>query len=370
MAGFESADHINSLGQRVDMAAGVQHDIQAFDDYAMLSEAGMRTARDGLRWPLIDRGGELDFSSFLPVLHAALETGTQTIWNLCHYGYPDGLDIFSAQFVERFARYAKAAARLIREHSDAVPFYAPINEISFFTWAATRQIIYPFAYGRDDELKQQLVRAVITACEAIWDVDRRARFVYPEPIIHVVAPRDRPDMAPAAEAYNQSQYQAWDMIAGRAHPELGGNEKYLDILGVNYYHANQWDLVTGRLRWEDEPRDDRWVPLHRMLGWVWERYHKPFFIAETSHFGSGRARWIREIGCEVCQALRRGIPVGGVCLYPILDRYDWENPNHWHNSGLWDLERLPDGTLKRILNAEYIEALKEAQQMVATTECV
>jgi len=259
---------------------------------------------------------------------------------------------------------------LIREHSDSVPFYTPINEISFFAWAAARPIMYPFEEGRDDELKQQLIRAVIAACEAIWDVDRRARFVYPEPIIHVVAPKDQPEMASAAKAYNETQYQAWDMIAGRLRPELGGNDRYLDILGVNFYHSNQWDAVRGRLRWEDEPRDDRWTPLHRMLGSVWERYHKPFFIAETSHFGSGRARWIREIGSEVCQALHRGIPVDGVCLYPILDRYDWENPNHWHNSGLWDLERLQNGKLKRILNSEYIAALQEAQQMVATADCV
>ena len=101
MAGFESACHINSLGERVDMVCGLQHDSQAFEDYRMLREAGMRTARDGLRWPLIDRAGNFDFSSFLPTLRAATQTGTQVIWNLCHYGYPEDLDIFSAQFIDR-----------------------------------------------------------------------------------------------------------------------------------------------------------------------------------------------------------------------------------------------------------------------------
>ena len=116
---------------------------------------------------------------------------------------------------------------------------------------------------------------------------------------------------------------------------------------------------------EDEPRDPRWIPLHRMLGSIWERYKRPFLIAETSHFGVGRARWIREIGAEVYQALQIGIPVGGVCLYPILDRYDWENRNHWHNSGLWDLEPTENGKLKRVLNAKYGTALTEAQQLLA-----
>ena len=35
--------------------------------------------------------------------------------------------------------------------------------------------MFPYARGRDGELKRQLVRAAIAAAEAIWDVDRRAR---------------------------------------------------------------------------------------------------------------------------------------------------------------------------------------------------
>jgi beta-glucosidase/6-phospho-beta-glucosidase/beta-galactosidase len=365
IAGFESACHINTRHERVDMIAGVQHDRQAAKDYHRLREAGMSAARDGLRWPLIDHGAHFDFRSFLPMLRAAVKTKTQVVWNLSHYGYPDGLDLFSPRFVERFATYARMVAKLIREHTDEIPFYTPVNEISFFSWAAARDIIYPFAHGRDDDLKCQMVRAAIAACETILDIDPRARFLYPEPVIHVFPPRDRPDLAPQAEAYTESQYEAWDMIAGRAHPELGGSMRYLDIPGVNYYHSNQWELGGDRLRWEDDPIDSRWIPFHRLLARVWERYQKPLLIAETSHFGAGRARWIREIGSEVYQALQAGVPVGGVCIYPILDRYDWENRDHWHNSGLWDLERLDSGKLKRVLNSEYAIALTEAQQLLA-----
>ena len=35
-------------------------------------------------------------------------------------------------------------------------------------------------------------------------------------------------------------FEAWDMLTGRAQPELGGKEKYLDVIGVNYYDRNQW----------------------------------------------------------------------------------------------------------------------------------
>src|SRR5690606_27821408 len=103
------------------------HDRWAAEDYAALQRHGIRTVRDGLRWHLIERlPGEYDWSSVLPQLRAANACGTQVIWDLCHYGWPEGLDIWRPRFVERFARFAAAAARLVREESDAVPFYAPI----------------------------------------------------------------------------------------------------------------------------------------------------------------------------------------------------------------------------------------------------
>ena len=97
--------------------------------------------------------------------------------------------------------------------------------------------MYPYAShgkGRDGELKRQLIRASIAACEAIWVVDPRARIVNVDPIIHIIAPPDRPDLAGAAYAQRASQFEAWDMIGGYASPELGGDPKYLDIIGVNY----------------------------------------------------------------------------------------------------------------------------------------
>jgi beta-glucosidase/6-phospho-beta-glucosidase/beta-galactosidase len=367
MGGFEGACHINRSHSRLDLIAGTQHDVLAAADYRLVKEVGLETVRDGVRWPLVERPDGYDFSSFVPMLQAALAERVQVIWTLCHYGWPDDLDVFSAAWVDRFARYCGAIARIVADHTDEVPFYSPINEISFLCWAAgeTGGFIHPHARGRGNELKRQLVRGAIAAIEAVWAVDPRARIVHVDPVIKVFPPRDRPELATKARQYEESQYEAWDMLSGRSEPQLGGQPQYLDVMGLNFYHSNQWEQDGTRLRWEDEPRDNRWVPLHRLLEGLYQRYQRPICLGETSHFGAGRARWIREIGREVAEAIRVGVPVEGVCLYPVIDRPDWEDANHWHNSGLFDVVHETDGTLRRVLNKEYAGALREAQATVA-----
>lgn len=362
MGGFESATHVNKHGTRLDLIATTQHDVLINQDYALMKAAGMSVVRDAARWHLIEKQpGVYDFSSLLPMLQAAQLHDMQVIWDICHYGFPPDVDLLSPEFVTRFTDYTTALARFIKSNSRGIPFYCPFNEISFFSWAAGEEgWIHPFLQKRGAEVKQQLVRACISAADAIREVDPRSRLVYVDPVIHVHPPRDRPDLIEAARLYTESQYEALDMFMGKINPELGGHPRYLDIIGVNFYHSNQWEYGGERLRWEDEPRDDRWVPLHKILSDVHKRYHRPLFIGETSHVGVGRARWITEIADEVCIALQAGIPVQGVCLYPIIDRPDWENENHWHNSGLWDLTREQD-TWTRVLNSEYAGALQEAQ---------
>jgi len=372
IGGYECSTHRNHADQRLDMIAGVQHDVQAESDYALLPTMNIRTARDGLRWHLIEReAGRYDWSSFLPMLEAAGRQGIQVIWDLCHYGWPDFLDLLSPEFPDRFARFAEAAARVIRSHSDETPFYTPVNEISFFAWAASRALMFPHAEGKDSEIKRQLVRAAISAIQAIRCVDPRARFIFPEPTIHVVPQPDAPETAERARRYSESQFEAWDMIAGYQAPELGGKPEYLDILGANFYGTNEWNVIDGRrIAWYQVPRDPRWRPLNLLLKDIWERYRRPLFLAETSDVGEGRAPWIKEIGSEIVQARQNGVPISGVCLYPVIDRYDWANIEHWHNSGLWDYTHMESGVLHRVLNCRYAESLRAVQAELAAIGCL
>jgi beta-glucosidase/6-phospho-beta-glucosidase/beta-galactosidase len=365
LAGFESACHINRRGERLDLVSATQHDRELDADYARVRGLGFGGVRESVRWHLVDRGGTLDFSTVRPLLEASRRQQVQILWTLCHYGWPEDVELVSPRFVDRFARYCAAMARVVRDAGDEPPFYTPINEISFFSWAAGEvAYMYPFLRGRGAELKRQLARAAIAGMEAILAVEPRARFIQVDPLIHVVPPRDRPELADAAALQRNSQFDGFDLIAGRLHPELGGRPEYLDVVGVNFYHANQWEYPDQRLRWEDDPRDPRWVPLHRLLQEVHRRYGRPMIVSETSHFGAGRGRWLKEVAREVALARALGVPLEGLCIYPIIDRPDWDDPARWHNSGVWDLCRSADGRLERVPCEEYVEELRAAQARV------
>ena len=86
-------------------------------------------------------------------------------------------------------------------------------------------------------------------------------------------------------------------------------------------------------------------------------------VSETGHFGVGRAAWVSEIAMEVGIARAKKIPVEGICLYPIIDRPDWEDLNYWHHSGLWDLVPNAHGDLERVIEPNMLSALRCAQRM-------
>jgi beta-glucosidase/6-phospho-beta-glucosidase/beta-galactosidase len=128
------------------------------------------------------------------------------------------------------------------------------------------------------------------------------------------------------------------MIAGRAQPELGGSESYLDVMGLNYYDRNQWRNF-GKTIWRNE---SEYRPFREIVTEVYERYRRPLFISETGTENSDRPAWLAYIADEVRAAIKDGVPVGGICWYPILNHPGWNDDRHCHN-GLWDYPG-PDGS--------------------------
>lgn len=364
-AGYEGADHINHAGCAQDMNLANGHRQRAYSDYAQLQQFGIATVRESVGWRLAEVDGVFDFRFLDARLQAARELGLQICWTFCHYGWPPDIDVYGPQFVPRFARFCRACAEYLAPYAGAAPVYSPVNEISFTSWGLSVHMFHcrnMHDARAGHEAKRQLVRASIAGSDAIWQVAPGARLLHCDPLIHVVAPAGSGQWAAQAAGWRASQFEAWDMLCGRSAPELGGAPRYLDLIGTNYYHSNQWESGSNlRLWWH--LADPRRMPLHLLLAELADRYARPLLLAETSHVGSGRGAWIREMAAESALAIAHGADCRGICLYPAIDRPDWDQPAHWHRSGLWELDHGGPDPQARLLVAPYAHALKQAQQL-------
>ena len=362
LAGFEGSVGFNANHEWFDQIVATEHDRCADEDYRRLREVGLLAARDSIRWPLVDRGGRLDFSSARPLLDASRRHGIAVIWDLFHYGYPLDLDPFTEEFVKRFAAYCFEAALFVRRHQDGPLYFTPVNEPSFLAWAGGEAGRFaPHLHGHGPELKVALVRAAIAGINAIRAAVPEARIVSVDPLCHVVAPREHGLPASDPRDFNRrAVFEAWDMLAGRTHPELGGSRSHLDIVGVNYYWTNQWEIgAEDRPLAQDDPRR---VPLANLLRGVWKRYGGDLLLTETAQVGDMRPIWMHTVA-DTCEALLdEGVPLRGACLYPILGMPEWHDRATWTRMGLWDLEPR-DGKLERVMYEPMREALRDAQRI-------
>jgi hypothetical protein len=363
LAGFECATGYNMHGEWIDQIAATEHDVHCEADYARLAEVGIHGVREAIRWPLVDRRGRYDFASVEPFICAAQRHGFDVIWDLFHYGYPDDLDLFAAEFPQRFAAYCHAAGDFIRARTDGACYFTPINEPSYFAWAAGEVGRFaPHVRHRGGELKRVLVRAALCGIAALRAACPAARIVNVDPICRVVAADASAAAVEHARRFNQQWvFEFWDMVSGRLEPELGGSPAQLDIVGLNYYWTNQWQVgLEGVPLNGDDPRR---VPLADLVRSTWQRYGAEIVITETSALGDARAPWIHELSMLAEQLLGEGIPLAGICLYPILSMPEWHARDQWARLGLWDLE-LEQSILERKACTPMLEALRHAQRCV------
>ncbi|RST30100.1 b-glycosidase [Sphingomonas ginkgonis] len=374
LSGFECSTFDWKDQGRRDLVEETQHRSHADEDYRFLASLGLGVAREGIPWPLVERGaGTYDFSPVESFAAAQKRWKVTPIWDLCHYGVPDSCDPFDDQFANRFAAYAAAAARWVLEQQPHGPwFFTPINEISHFAlmggawgWCA------PFRKSAGDRrrLGMALAKADIFAAKAIRAVIPEARLIHIEPLLHVVPPRDRPDLAEAAHrAECVEPYEALDAIAGRTHPEWGGSPELLDIVGFNNYAFGQQEYKPeGGPYPALKPDDDRIVPVFDLILRGYRRYGRPIIIAETSGLKGGRDDWFRDLLLECMAAVNSGVDLHGICLFPGVDMPSWSEGGWLHN-GIADLEELPSGTLMRKPCVAYVQELRRWQRKLKRVE--
>ena len=348
MGGFECSTHRDHRGRRLDLIASTRHDAFAEADYARMVQHGMLTARDGIRWHLIEREPfRYDFSSLDSQIAAAKKTGIEIIWDYFHYGYPDDIDIFSPEFEERFAAFSGALTKYLVENLGSGVAVCPVNEISFYSWiAGDKGLFHPCTRGRGNELKKILIHAARCSVERIREIDPKARITFTDPAIHVVPKDKTPGAKRAAESYRKAQFQAYDALAATAEFEP------MDLLGLNYYFHNQWRHPSRR----KIPRGHKeYRPFSEILREFFDRYERPILIAETGIEDEERPDWFHYICDQVLTAMASGVPILGICLYPICNHPGWADDRHCHN-GLWD---YADGSGHREAYQPLSDAIRE-----------
>jgi beta-glucosidase/6-phospho-beta-glucosidase/beta-galactosidase len=356
MGGFECADHINRSGERINLLKETQHDIRVGEDYEKLASIGIMTVREGICWSTVETApGFFNFSEVLYRILAAEKYGIQQIWDLIHFGYPDGIYPTHPLFCNRFVRLCEAFTLFYREHSQLPLFVVPINEISFLAWhSGDVRGTVPFAVNNGWDIKYHLCKAAILGIKMLKNIDPDSRIIMVEPLVKIHASELQNDVHEA----NENQFQAMDIIAGRICPELGGSENLLEILGFNYYWNCQWKVNGEPLDWPDIQQTR--MPFSELLQVAYDRYKKPLFISETGHFGTGRGKWLEEIVDECILAKKNGVDLNGICIYPVTDRPDWDDLSSYSQCGIWDL----DETSNRIPHQQYIDGILEAQTLL------
>jgi beta-glucosidase/6-phospho-beta-glucosidase/beta-galactosidase len=363
LSGFESSNFKWRDHKRRNLIKETEHDYFADFDYKLLHSLGIKTAREGIPWADVDNKGKYNFSCIDPMIKAMNKYGVNAIWDLCHYGYPDDLDPFRNDFTEHFVRYCKAAAEYVASRTKGPYFFLPINEITYFSFIGGEWgWVAPYKTTKEDRFKLRvaLCKASIAGVKAIREVVPSARIVNVDPLVNVVAPRDRPDLIKAAhdETYVDS-FIAWDILYGKKYPELGGTPEILDIIGATNYSFGQMEYREHGPHKALAVDDDRIVPLCDLLQFTWERYKRPIIIGETSGLVAGRPYWVNDVVEETLAAINRGVNMQGICFFPAVEMPDW-NTGEWLHNGFCDIVPI-GGKWQRFLYKPYAAQLRNWQ---------
>ncbi|MBF6598666.1 MAG: hypothetical protein ITF98_10655 [Fermentimonas sp.] len=357
MGGFECADHLNSFGNRVNLLKETEHDVRIKEDYKLLSVIGIKVVREGICWSEVEISeGVYNFAEIYDRIKIAEKLGIQQIWDLIHFGYPNDLYPTHPKFCERFKNLCTAFARFHKLHSFNKLYVIPINEISFLSWmSGDVRGTAPYAVNSGWDIKYHLSKAAIIGINALKEVLPDCIIISSEPLvkIHGDGIISKEELA----EINSYQYQAMDIVTGKICPELGGDKTLIDVMGLNYYWTCQWRINSGTLDWPDLHNNR--TPFSSLMEELYERYKIPLLITETGHFGVGRIPWMKEIINHCDKAIERNIPIYGICIYPVVDRPEWDFLDKYNNCGLYDL----DDSKNRIPHIGYINFIKQQVQL-------
>ncbi|HZO90022.1 MAG TPA: beta-galactosidase [Chthonomonadaceae bacterium] len=374
--GFDSISplvHSGDQTQRIDLVVATQHDSHADLDYRLLARLGMRWTREDARWHLCEpEPGRYDFAPLEPMIEAARDQNVQIVWSWMHYGCPTFVNPLNENFPERLADFGARHLEWLQAHGIADVLVCPINEISYYTWhVSTLGSWYPFVRDEGHPLKERLMAAHRRCYERAKQILPGIQILMIDPFYYAVGSEDDPDSLEEAAFWRNAALEAADRLCD-----------WTDILGMNFYADGQvecyWEPHTHHYDRRMLPMDDpRRISLTEALRLFRERYgQKPVLVTETSVRGDERGPWITQMTDWAVAALQEGLPLRGLCWYPVLDVPDWGTLKpgktledlHISHSGLIHARRGPQG-LERILETDIADILCAQEARLEQVGC-
>ncbi|MBE2267886.1 MAG: beta-galactosidase [Anaerolinea sp.] len=307
---------------RQDEVKLIRHDEFLRQDYQLLVELGVVGVRDAARWYITHPAPHTFDWTWLDQLMAVADDSKMTLYlDLWHYGYPDWLDLLAPDAPLHFAEFARAIALRYPQ----ITHWCVCNEPSLMVEMAGRVGKWrPFLRRMENatKLRRQISRMIIAGSQAILDVRPDARLILPEPW-HATLRR--------SEDY---QAAVIDTVIGRRDPELGGDPRYVSVIGLNHY------------------RDSTLPPLHQLLINArrrWQEY--PLWLTETSGPPRGwqQTEWFWWMLAEIRLANLKGADIPVFTWAPVISMYDWVHEKRQLANGIWVIgkngERKPNGRM-------------------------
>ncbi len=321
-------------------------------DLGAVKQLGVSHFRFGVEWARIEpRPGVINEKALARYVEMARQlraAGIEPIVTLWHFTFPDWLydknDKRRVNFLHPDAKEAWRAhvTRVVRAMKPYVRIYVPQNEPNGainLGWIAGHWppglLLRPFAY-------KHALRASADMFRDAAQIIRRER-----PGAIVMGIYSLPDWRrsyladPTALVYNIVQRQNFDQLDMVADS--------MDIIGVNYYYAQDASLIRFLSRGHGELSSDYtqlgWeiVPegLYNVLTKVHQRYGKPVVVSENglgTQSEQKRIRYLREHIAQMRRAMADGVDVRGYFPWTLVDNYEWKEG--WHGQfGLFSFDR-------------------------------
>ncbi|MFZ9933151.1 MAG: family 1 glycosylhydrolase [Chthoniobacterales bacterium] len=328
-------------------------------DLKALRQLGVSHFRFGVEWARIEPKpgviNEKALARYVDMARQLRAAGIEPVVTLWHFTFPDWLYDSKAKGRANFLHpdmpeaWRAHVTRVVRAMKPYVRIYVPQNEPNGalnLGWIAGHWppglLLRPLAYKKALKIGAEAFREAAT-------IIRQER---PDAIVMGIY--SIPDWRrsyvgdPTALVYNIVQRQNFD------HLDMVADS--MDIIGVNYYYAQDASLLRFLNRGHGEMSSDYtqlgWeiVPegLYNVLTAVNKRYGKPVVITENglgTQSEQKRIRYIREHIAQMRRAMADGVDVRGYFPWTLVDNYEWKEG--WH--GQFGLFSFDKATKARVL---------------------